>query len=74
MNAQALTGAELCPLCSQPNRCALETQRLTGLEQPPCWCTRTDFAPALLERLPVEARGRACICQACAERRPDAQP
>jgi len=73
MNAQAPTGADLCPLCGQSNRCALETQRLTGVQQLPCWCTRLDFSPDLLDRLPAEARGRACICQACAQRRPGAQ-
>jgi hypothetical protein len=55
-----------CPLCGQPNGCAMEAARATGLAQPPCWCTRVDFASGVLDGLPPEARGKACICQACA--------
>jgi hypothetical protein len=55
----------LCPLCGQPNRCAMEIQRETGLAQPPCWCTQVDFSAALLASLPAEAQGVACICAAC---------
>jgi hypothetical protein len=54
-----------CPLCGQPNRCAMEIERETGVAQDPCWCTAEQFSPALLERMPPEGLGRACICQAC---------
>ena len=27
-----------CPLCGQPNECAMEIERATGVKQPPCWC------------------------------------
>jgi hypothetical protein len=46
----------------------MEVESATGLKQPPCWCTQVDFNRNLLERLPAEARGLACICQACAAR------
>jgi hypothetical protein len=59
--------ASHCPLCGQANECAMETQRATGMQQPPCWCTQVDFSRELLERVPAQARGRACICRACAE-------
>jgi hypothetical protein len=55
-----------CPLCGQPNTCAMETQRASGIPQGPCWCRQVDFAADLLARVPVEARGRSCICPACA--------
>ena len=55
-----------CPLCGQPNRCAMEVQRETGVAQPPCWCTGVSFDAALLARVPAEAQQRACICHACA--------
>lgn len=55
-----------CPLCGGPNGCAMEAQRLTGQEQPPCWCTRVDFSADLLAKVPVDAKGKACICPACA--------
>ena len=54
-----------CPLCGKPNQCAMELERLTGLKQPPCWCTGVEFDAELLARLPQEAKGRACICAAC---------
>jgi len=44
----------------------MEVERITGEKQPPCWCTQADFSAQLLERIPTEARGRACVCSACA--------
>lgn len=56
-----------CPLCGGPNGCAMEAARAGGQPQPPpCWCTQATFAPALLARVPEDARRRACICAACA--------
>jgi hypothetical protein len=56
-----------CPLCGQPNQCAMEVQQATGVKQPPCWCTQVDFTADLLARVPAASRGTACICKACAE-------
>jgi hypothetical protein len=56
-----------CPLCGRPNLCAMEVERQTGVKQPPCWCTGLDFSAELLGQLPPEARGKACICAACAK-------
>ena len=64
----ALAAADRCPLCGEPNRCAMEIERETGQKQPPCWCTQVDFSADLLARIPQEARRKACICQACAQR------
>lgn len=55
-----------CPLCGQPNQCAMERQRQTGQPQPPCWCTQAQFPDTLLARVPAAARHQACICAACA--------
>lgn len=55
-----------CPVCGQPNRCANEIERATGVKQEACWCTQARFGPELLERVPPEARRLACICPACA--------
>ncbi|KQT12170.1 cysteine-rich CWC family protein [Ramlibacter sp. Leaf400] len=60
--------SNLCPLCGQPNTCAMETQRITGQPQPPCWCTLVDFSRELLSQVPEPARNLACICSACATR------
>jgi hypothetical protein len=45
----------------------MEVERATGVVQPPCWCTQANFSHELLEQLPGEARGQACICARCAQ-------
>lgn len=64
-----------CPLCGGPNecqRCTLQTYKGS------CWCERVTFPEELWERLPAEARGRACICPSCVlqalRRRPVPRP
>lgn len=59
-----------CPLCGQPNRCAMEQARRTGKVQPPCWCLAVTIAPATLAAIPPAARDRACICADCAAKVP----
>ncbi len=54
-----------CPLCGQPNQCAMEVQLATGIQQAPCWCTQTQFSAELLQHIPEAARGVACLCAAC---------
>lgn len=56
----------VCPLCGDLNRCANEVERETGIPQGACWCTTTIFDPALLERIPAQARRLACVCARCA--------
>ena len=55
-----------CPLCGKQNQCALEIERATGVKQPPCWCTKVQFHPSVLERVQTPARGKVCVCQTCA--------
>jgi hypothetical protein len=43
----------------------METERLTGIQQAPCWCSQTQFSAELLNRIPESARGVACLCAAC---------
>jgi hypothetical protein len=31
-----------------------------------CWCFSTPIAAGVIERIPEERRGQACVCQACA--------
>ena len=47
------TDPSRCPLCGQPNRCAMEIERETGEKQGPCWCVSVDFTPALLAQVPA---------------------
>jgi hypothetical protein len=50
-----------CPLCGGGNACAMAAG-----DASPCWCLAAVFDEALLARVPPAARGRACICPACA--------
>jgi hypothetical protein len=45
----------------------MEVQAATGIPQPPCWCTQTQFSAELLNKIPEAARGVACLCAACAK-------
>jgi hypothetical protein len=74
MQAPATPDPDHCPLCGQTNLCAMQAQRLTGVKQGPCWCTQVDFERSVLDALPAAARGKACICQACATRKLAGQP
>jgi hypothetical protein len=59
--------ATRCPMCGQANQCAIEEKRVSGVPQPPCWCTQVNFDNQLLSAIANEARGKACICQVCAK-------
>jgi hypothetical protein len=67
----------LCPLCGQPNGCAMVcAPQLNGLDlsevaspptqNEPCWCTRVQFSERLLQQVPAAAKNKACICLRCA--------
>ena len=60
--------ASKCPLCGKTNRCVMEIERKTGINPGPCWCVGLDFSADLLKKLPPEAQGKACICEACARK------
>jgi hypothetical protein len=66
VSASSASTPGLCPLCGKANQCAMEIEKITGQKQPPCWCTQVDFSAGLLDRVPADSRGRACICPACA--------
>jgi len=54
-----------CPVCGQPNACALATPQAGAAATGPCWCTRVHFSAHLLQQVPEAARHKACICAAC---------
>ena len=57
-----------CPLCENLNQCAMEIERETGVNPGPCWCVGVNFSADLLAKLPPEAQGTSCICEACARK------
>lgn len=50
---------KICPLCGSMNQC--------GVHSGDCWCFHTKVPSELRERIPVELRGKACICKTCVE-------
>ena len=67
MQDTPLIDPQLCPLCGRPNLCAMEVERVTGVKQPPCWCSQVAFDATQLSRIPEAARGQACLCSDCAQ-------
>lgn len=57
-----------CPICGGDNRCAMEIERETGVQQLPCWCVSATFDPELLAQIPADAEGKACVCAKCLDR------
>jgi hypothetical protein len=55
-----------CPICGEPNQCAMEVSKAIGKPQEPCWCLSVVFLPELLAQIPAEARQKACVCEKCA--------
>ncbi|WP_461465864.1 cysteine-rich CWC family protein [Melaminivora sp.] len=53
---------EHCPLCQQPNACAMAA----GLPAQHCWCMTAPVAREALQRIAPQQRGQACICPHCA--------
>ena len=55
-----------CPLCGDANQCAIEIAKATGKPLERCWCVDAVFTPELLDGLPEEVKGKACVCFICA--------
>lgn len=56
----------LCPLCQQKNLCENLGEKESGKT---CWCNNPDiqFPKVLLDRVEEDKKGKACICQQCAQ-------
>lgn len=52
-----------CPLCGGENDCTAAK----GEGHSVCWCMSAKIPRGLLERIPQEMRGRACVCRRCVE-------
>jgi len=53
-----------CPVCGSANACAMAASPPSA---EPCWCTRVQLSQQLLQKVPLAARDKACICQACVQ-------
>ena len=56
----------ICPLCGSANMCAMVVAKAAGRPLERCWCVKAVFTPELLNALPEDAKGKACICAQCA--------
>lgn len=61
---ELVVNPRVCPLCGQENHCAMAAVGGTATTDP-CWCTNQQFPATLLEKVPVAARDKFCICQSC---------
>ncbi|MGH7516097.1 MAG: cysteine-rich CWC family protein [Gemmatimonadales bacterium] len=59
--SSATTDDHTCPLCGQPNGCAMAQGRSVSV----CWCTAVRVRREQLEPIPEEHRGVRCLCPAC---------
>lgn len=50
-----------CPICGEINNCA----SVQGREIEKCWCMQKVFTPDLFKQIPLESRGKACVCFKC---------
>jgi hypothetical protein len=64
MEAAAPIDPSRCPLCGRSNGCAMAAGRIGE----PCWCIRVTVTATMLQQIPVDRRGRACLCAACIAR------
>jgi Cysteine-rich CWC len=55
-----------CPICGEPNQCAMEIAKSTGNPVEECWCASVVFTAETLAKVHVEALNKACICKKCA--------
>ena len=57
-----MSDKQKCPLCGQPNRCAMAEEHPVDT----CWCVSIRLPADMLEAVPTEDRGVRCICETCA--------
>ena len=50
----------ICPLCGQDNNC----QHGQG----GCWCDKVKVPKYILDLIPNDKKGKACICKSCLEK------
>jgi hypothetical protein len=63
MSAEVTTiEANQCPLCGRGNDCR---RCATGAYKGSCWCFKVEIPEALIARVPMELRDKACVCREC---------
>lgn len=45
-----------CPLCGEDNNCRHDRE---------CWCHKVKIPNHIIEMIPEDKKGKACICESC---------
>lgn len=56
----SLSEEKICPLCGKANNCK------DGSKD--CWCNYVIIPKELIDMVPEEKRGKACICKECVDK------
>jgi hypothetical protein len=67
VNEELEPSASRCPLCGLENQCGA----VAGKSE--CWCYTVSIPTDLLDRIPEDAQGKACICRTCVEAWPSSK-
>lgn len=51
----------ICPICGKENNCAF----VKGMMHEGCWCEKIKVPTKLLEKVPEDVKGKACVCKNC---------
>jgi len=51
---------KICPICGKENNCQLDNKD--------CWCKHIEIPKYILDMVPEDKRGKACICRSCIEK------
>jgi hypothetical protein len=65
-----MSDEQKCPLCDQPNGCAMAEDESVSA----CWCTSIRLTEDMLEAVPAKDRGVRCVCATCARALATASP
>lgn len=50
---------KICPICGKDNNCKHNKD---------CWCTKVTVPKGLIDLIPKEKRGTACVCKECIDK------
>mgnify|MGYP000925819905 CR=1 FL=1 len=51
---------KICPICGQDNNCQSHERE--------CWCYHIEVPKGILDLVPEDKIGKACICKSCIEK------
>ncbi|HHY76988.1 MAG TPA: cysteine-rich CWC family protein [Clostridiales bacterium] len=51
---------KICPICGKPNNCKYDEGN--------CWCKDVVVPKKVLDMVPDDKKGKACICKSCIEK------